>query len=209
VAGGFSKKEGIDYEETFSPISRYTSIRNVLEIVVVKKWNIHYMDMKMTFLNGEIEEEVHVEKPQGFETHDRQTHVCRIKKSLYGLKKYPRAWYERMDNFLMGFGFTKSKADPNIYYKVEDGIPVILLLYVDDLFLTREENPIIESKRNLATEFEMKYLSIMHYFLGLEVWKRQNDIFLNQGKYTINIPKRFDMMDCKEMRMPMLTKRIC
>jgi hypothetical protein len=164
------------------------------------------MDMKMTFLNGDIEEEVYMGKPQGFETHDRHTHVCRIKKSLYGLKKSPRAWYERMDNFLMGFGFNKSKEDPNIYYKVEDGTPIILLLYVDDLFLTREENPIIERKRKLATEFEMKYLRIMHYFLGLEVWKRQNDIFLNQGKYTINIPKRFDMMDCKDMRMPMLTK---
>jgi hypothetical protein len=110
-----------------------------------------------------------------------------------------------MENFLMSLGFTKSKADPNLYYKVEDRSPVILLLYVDDLLLTGEEKPVVESKRKLATEFEMKDLGIMHYFLGLEVWQSQNEIFLNQGKYALEIMKRFNMMDCKAMLMPMVT----
>jgi hypothetical protein len=79
---------------------------------------------------------VYVEQPQSFETHDRQSHVCKLKKALYGLKQAPRAWYDRMDNFLMSLGFTKSKANPNLYYKVEGGSPVILLLYVEDLFMT-------------------------------------------------------------------------
>jgi hypothetical protein len=205
VARGFSQKEGIDYEETFSLVARYTSIRTVIAITAVKKWKIHQMDVKTTFLNGEIEEEVYVEQPQGFETHDKQSHVCRLKRTLYGLKQAPKAWYGRKDNLLMSLGFTKSKADPNLYYKVEDGSRVILLLYVDDLFLTGEEKPIVESKRKLAAEFEMKDLSIMHYFLGLEVWQRQNEIFINQGKYTVEILKRFDVMDCKAMPMPMMT----
>jgi hypothetical protein len=132
--------------------------------------------------------------------------VCRLKKALYGLKQAPRAWYKRMDNFLMSLGFTNSKADPNPYYKVGDGSSIILLSYVDDLFMIGEENPITESKRKLAAEFKMKDLGIIHYFLGLEAWQRQNEIFINQGKYVVDIMKRFDMMDCKAILMPMVTK---
>jgi hypothetical protein len=84
--------------------------------------------------------------------------------------------------------------------------PVILLLYVDDLFLTGEEKLIIECKQRLAAEFEMKYLGLMHYFLGLEVWQSLERIFLNQGKYTVEILKRFDMLECKSMNTPMEAK---
>jgi hypothetical protein len=125
--------------------------------------------------------------------------VCRLKKSLYGLKQEPRAWYGIIDIFLMSLGFTKSKEDSNLYYKVVDGGPVILLLYVDDLFLTGDEKLITESEEKLATKFEMKDLGMMHYFLGLEVWQKLDEIFLNQGKYIVEILKRFRMMDCKSM----------
>jgi hypothetical protein len=93
-----------------------------------------------------------------------------LKKSLYGLKQAPRSWYGRIDSFLTILGFTKSEADSNLYFKIMDNEPVILLLYVDDLFLTGEEKIIVECKKRLAAEFEMKDLSLMHYFLGLEVW---------------------------------------
>jgi hypothetical protein len=106
-------------------------------------WSLHQMDLKTTFLNGAIEEEVHIEKPQGFELHSRDTHVYRLKKYLYGLKQYPRAWYARIDNYLMRLGFSKIHADPNVYYKVVNNEPVILLLYVDDLFIIGEESLII------------------------------------------------------------------
>ena len=97
----------------------------------------------------------------------------------------------------MSLGFIKSKEDPNLYYKVVDGDQVILLLYVDDLFLTSDENMILDSKGKLATEFEMKELDTMHYFLGLEVWQKPGEIVLSQGKYVVEILKRFRMMDCK------------
>jgi hypothetical protein len=86
-------------------------------------------------LNGVIEEEVYIEKPQGFVIHGKESHVCKLKKALYGLKQAPRAWYARIDSYLMSLGFTKSNVDPNLYYKVEDGCPLILVLYVDDCFL--------------------------------------------------------------------------
>ena len=111
-----------------------------------------------------------MEQPLGFETHERKSYVCRLKKALYGLKQAPRTWYGRMDSFLSSLGFTKSKADSNLYYKVEEGNPMILLLYVDDLFVTGEDRLIAETKRKLAAEFEMKDLGMMHYFLGMEVW---------------------------------------
>jgi hypothetical protein len=105
----------------------------------------------------------------------------------------------------MSLGFTKSKADSNLYYKVVDGGLVILLLYVDDLFLTGDEKLIVESKRKLATKFEMKDLGMMHHFLSLEVWQKPDENFLCQGKYVVEILKKFRMMDCKAMPTPMVT----
>ena len=85
------------------------------------------MDINTAFLYGVVEEEVYVERPLGFETHDRETHVCKLKKALYSLKQAPRTWYSRIDSFLTSLGFTKSKADSNLYYKVEEGNPMIIL----------------------------------------------------------------------------------
>jgi len=120
-----------------------------------------------------------------------------LKKALYELKKAPRAWYERIDSYLMTLGFTRSEADPNLYLKVEDDKPLILVLYVDDLFLTSADPLIHKCKRELASEFEMKDLGPMHYFLGLEVWQKRREIFLSQGKYVVKILKIFGVMDCK------------
>ena len=128
------------------------------------------MDVKTAFLNGVVEEEVYVEQPLDFETHDRESHVCRLKKALYGLKQAPRKWYDRIDSFLSSLGFTKSKADSNLYYKVEHVNLVMLLLYVDYLFVTGTDGLIADMKRKFAAAFEMKDLGMMHYFLGMEVW---------------------------------------
>jgi hypothetical protein len=203
VARGFSQKEGEDYDETISPVPRYTSIRVIVSLVASMGWNLHQMDVKTTFLNGEIEEEVYIEKPQWFEVYSRDTHMCILKKDLYRLKKAPRAWYARMDSYITRLGFSKSHADPNLYYKFMDNALVILLLYVDDLFITGEEYLIIQCKKELASEFYMKDLGLMHYYLGLEVWQKCGEVFLVQGKYAINILQKFGMMDCKSMDTPM------
>ena len=104
----------------------------------------------------------------------------------------------------MSLGFTKSKVDFNLYHKVVDGGQVILLLYVDDLFLTGEEKIIFSCKKKVVVEFKMKDLGMMHYFLGLEVWQNLDKIVLRQGKYTMEILKIFRMMDCKPMTMLMM-----
>jgi hypothetical protein len=93
VVCGFSQKEGIDYEETFTPVARYTSIRTIIALTAKMKWKLHQMDVKTTFLNGVIKEEVYIEQPQVFEVENKESHVCKLKKALYGLKQAPRAWY--------------------------------------------------------------------------------------------------------------------
>ena len=106
VARGFSQKEGIDCDDIFAPVVRYTTIRSIIALVDTKGWSLHQMDVKTTFLHGVIKEEVYVEQPLGFKVQDGDTHVCRLKKALYGFKEAPRAWYERIDSYLMKLGFT-------------------------------------------------------------------------------------------------------
>ena len=109
---------------------------------------------------------MYIKQPYGFEVHGRESHVCRLKKALYGLKQAPRAWYSRIDAYLLQLGFEKSEAD------------LILLLYVDDLFIIGAERLISSCKESLASEFEMTDIGLMHYFLGLEVWQELGHIFL-------------------------------
>jgi hypothetical protein len=137
--------------------------------------------------------------------HEKESHVCRLKKAPYGLKKAPRAWYERIDGYLMSLGFIKTVVDPNLYYKIVNGESLILVLYIDDLFLTSTESLIVECKYTLASEFEMKDLGMIHYFLGLEAWQKTNEIFMSQGKYTVEILKNFGMLNYKPMTTLMVT----
>ena len=129
------------------------------------------MDVKTSFLNGEIEEEVYIEQPEEFVIYNEKSHVQRLKKALYGLKYAPRAWYERMDGFLMSLGFNKSVYDPNLYYYIVGDDSLIFM----------------------TSYFKMMDLGMMNYFLGQEVWQRTGEIFLSQGKYTVGILNKFSM----------------
>ena len=108
VARGFSQVEGIDYEETFSHVAQYTSIRMIISPATSMGKRVHQMDVKTTFLNGEIEEELYIEQPNGFMIHEKESHVCRLKMALYGIKQPPRAWYARIDGHLMIFGLQQN-----------------------------------------------------------------------------------------------------
>ena len=135
---------------------------------------------------------------------NRETHVCRMHRALYVLKQAPQAWHSRIDNYLREMGFQRSEADHNLYL-LSGEVPLILVLYVYDLFLTRDERLIEDYKSNLAIEFEMKDLGLMHYFLGLEVWQRDGCFFIGQGKYAVEILKRFMMVDCNPMSIPLVS----
>jgi hypothetical protein len=136
VARGFSQVEGIYYEEKFSPLDRYTSIRMIISLATSMGWRLHHMDVKTTFLNGDIEEEFYIEQLDGFVIHEKVSHVYMLEKALYGLKNSPRAWYEKIQGYLMSLGFKKSVFDPNLYYHNVSDDFFILVLYDDELLLT-------------------------------------------------------------------------
>lgn len=128
--------------------------------------------------------------------------MCLLRKTLYGLKQAPRAWYSRIDSYLVQLGFEKSEADMNLYYICVGYDMLILVLYVDDLFITGGEGLIAGCKEDLGSNFEMKDIGFMNYFLGMEVLQEDGHIFLGQGKYATNIKKRFQMEDCGPMSTP-------
>jgi hypothetical protein len=129
--------------------------------------------------------------------------VCRLKRALHGLKQAPRSWYTRIDNYFTGLVFTKSEADENLYQIVVEGKILITVLYVDDLILTGDDKLIHSCKEDLAKDFEMKDLGLLHYFLGLEISQRDGELFVSQGKYAREILGKFHMEGWKPMDTPL------
>jgi len=174
VVRGFSQRARVNYEETFVPISRYTSIKTIMSLSSVFGWQLYQMDVKTTFLNGMIEEEVYINPLRGSEVHGRKTHVCRLKKSLYKLKQAPHAWYSKIDEYLFGLGFQQNFCKSNLYYLFDRFDLLVFVMQVDDLILTRNfEKLVAGCKAELAHEFEMKDIGVMHHFMGLKYGRVQ------------------------------------
>eukprot|EP00253_Pinus_taeda_P035994 PITA_35994 len=160
------------------------------------------MDVKSAFLHGDLHEEIYMEQPIGFIQTDSSL-VCRLKKSLYGLKQAHRAWYAKMDSFLLESGFSRCHSDNTVYTKKEGKSLIILVLYVDDLILTGiDPNLINHVKSSLKKKFEMTDLGHLHYFLGLQVLQSKEGIFLSQSKYACDLLRFFHMEDCKPAPSP-------
>eukprot|EP00253_Pinus_taeda_P005946 PITA_05946 len=157
------------------------SIRLVLSLAASLKWEVHQMDVKYTFLHGDLHEEIYMEQPIGF-IHTDSSLVCRLKKSLYGLKQAPRAWYAKMDSFLLESGFSRCYSDNTVYTKKVGSSLIILVLYVDDLILTGSDpNLINHVKSSLKKKFEMTDLGHLQYFLDLQVLQSKEGISLSQS----------------------------
>jgi hypothetical protein len=135
VCKRYAQVEGQDFDETFAPVARLEAIIMFLAYSCHKNFKVYQMDVKSTFLNGDLQEEVYMEQPEGFLLTDNPNYVCKLKKALYGLKQAPRAWYSRLDKFLQEKGFKKGTVDINLYIKSEGDDLLVVLVYVDDLFL--------------------------------------------------------------------------
>lgn len=204
VARGFSQVEGIDYNETFAPVVRYTSIRILLSIASHMKLRISQMDAVTAYLNGTLEEELYMEQPEGFEAVKGK--YCRLVKSLYGLKQAGRVWNETLDKVLRNYGLEKSKMDQCIYYSVKDGEMLILAIYVDDILIFSSNHELEKNlKDELQRNFKMKDMGAASSILGIRITRNEKfqQISIDQEAYIREILKRFKMTDCNAVSTPL------
>ncbi|KAJ9554537.1 hypothetical protein OSB04_018582 [Centaurea solstitialis] len=202
VAKGFNQEYDIDYEETFAPVARVTSVRSLLAIAATKRWPLFQMDVKNAFLNGDLSEEVYMTPPPGVSL--PSSHVYRLRKALYGLKQDPRAWFEKFSKTVLSLGFSASNYDSGLFTRTTASGSILLLLYVDDMIITGDDSIGIASlKQSLSSSFEMKDLGKLHYFLGLEVLSDSSGIYLCQAKYISDLLSKAGLSDNKVASTPL------
>uniref|UniRef100_A0A2N9EUN8 Integrase catalytic domain-containing protein n=1 Tax=Fagus sylvatica TaxID=28930 RepID=A0A2N9EUN8_FAGSY len=201
---GFTQEYGIDYEETFAPVARLSSVRTLIAVSASRHWPLFQMDVKNAFLNGELTEEVYMQLPPGFsQPPGFSPKVCRLRRALYGLKQAPRAWFAKFSSTISQHGFSASSYDSALFFRRSDHGITLLLLYVDDMIITGDDvQGIQDLKRFLGQHFEMKDLGPLSYFLGLEVSSSSDGYYLTQAKYTSDLISRAGITDSKIVDTP-------
>ncbi|CAM8999551.1 unnamed protein product [Rhodiola kirilowii] len=207
VARGFTQTEGLDYHETFAPVVKMNTIRALLAVAVSKGWPLFQLDVDNAFLHGQLDEEVYMTLPPGyFKVEKAQGKVCKLLKSLYGLKQAPRQWYARFSDALISFGFTQSPNDHSLFTYNKEGIFLALLVYVDDVILTGTSSELIQKVKAFIHDlFKIKDLGQLRYFLGFEVSRSGDGLFLNQRKYALELLSEAGLLACKPSVIPMDT----
>jgi hypothetical protein len=205
-AKGYSQVEGLNFDETYAPVARLESIHILIAYATHHGFKLYQMDVKSTFLNGPIKEEVYVEHPLGFEDSEYPNHVYKLSKALYGLKQAPRAWYECRRDFLITNGFKVGKADPTLFTKTIVKDLFVCQIYVDDIiFGSTNKTTCEEFSRIMIQKFEMSMMGELKYFLGFQIKQLQDGTFISQTKYIQDILKKFGMKDGKPIKTPMGT----
>lgn len=186
VVCGNRPVEGED-DETFTPVVKLTTVRTLFKIAAVKGWKVHQMDVHNAFLHGDLEEEVYMKLPLGFKADD-PTKVCKLRKSLYGLKQVPRCWFAKLSTALLQFRFVQSRSDYSLFTFIKGDDSLRVLIYVDDLIISCSKLVMLEKFKKYMSEcFKMKDLGKAKYFLGIEVSRGTSGIFLSQRKYALDI----------------------
>ncbi|GJT73118.1 retrotransposon protein, putative, ty1-copia subclass [Tanacetum coccineum] len=209
VAKGFTQTYGVDYEETFSPVADIRAIRILIAIAAYYDYEIWQMDVKTAFLNEHLSEEVYMKQPEGFVDPKYPNHVCKLKRSIYGLKQASRQWNKRFDDKIKKFGFTQNHDEPCVYLKVSGSYIAILILYVDDILLMGNNIPMLQDvKSYLGKCFAMKDLGEAAYILGIKIYRDRSKrlIGLCQSAYIEKILKRYSMENSKRGTIPMQKK---
>jgi hypothetical protein len=209
VAKGYSQVEGVDFNETFAPVVKFNTIRCILAIGATMDLEMHQMDVKTAFLNGDLEEEIYMEQPEGFVEEGQEDLVCKVNKALYGLRQSQRVWNKRINKSLVSKGFKRSHADPSLYIKQTRRYILIVLIYVDDLILlSSDKEKMSELKASLEEEYNMSDLGELHFFLGVHIERNRaaRTITLHQRSYIEEVLERFGMADCKPIGTPLDAK---
>jgi hypothetical protein len=187
VALGNNQEYGVNYDETFAPVAKMTTVRTILALAASNDWSLHQMDVKNAFLHGDLKECIFMKPPPGLLS-SPTSHVCKLRKSLYGLKQAPRAWFDKFRSTLLQFSFQQSKHDSSLFLRITELGIVILLVYVDDIVITGSDSTLLgKLKLHLSESFHMKDIDSLTYFLGLEVRRSSSGISLNQHKYASDL----------------------
>ena len=204
MAKGYTQKEGEDFFDTYSPVARLTTIRVLLSLAASHGLLVHQMDVKTAFLNGELDEEIYMDQPDGFVVPGQEAKVCKLLKSLYGLKQAPKQWHEKFERTLTAAGFVVNESDKCVYYRHGGGEGVILCLYVDDILIFGTNLELIkEVKDFLSRCFEMKDLGVANVILNIKLLRDGNGgITLLQSHYVEKVLSRFGYDDCKPSPTP-------
>jgi transposase InsO family protein len=202
VAQGFRQQHGVDFGETFAPVARFTTYRTVLALAAAHRWSLHQMDVDTAFLNAPMEEELYIQTPQGADG----TGPRRLLKSLYGTKQAQRNWNSTMHKFMVQEGFQSSIVEPCLYTRRgEGGKLAVVVIYVDDILITGDDNPAIQKFREqISQRFKMKDLGELNWILGMAITRDKDtgDVIMSQKAYTEDILKRFKMDQCKPTTSP-------
>ena len=204
VAKGYTQTYGIDYTDAFAHVAKINTVRVLLSLAANLDWPLQQFDVKKAFLHGELSEEVYMDLPPGCmisEVHCQK--VCKLKKSLYGLKQSLRAWFGRFTKSIRSFGYCQSNLDHTLFLKNQHGKITALIVYVDEMVVTGndlDERKALQSY--LSSEFEMKDLGHLKYFLGIEVPRSDKGIFLSQRKYALDLLQETGMSACQPADTP-------
>nr|GEX38028.1 copia protein [Tanacetum cinerariifolium] len=190
VAKGYVQKEGVDFEESFAPVTWLEAVRLFIAYVAHKSFTIYQMEIKTAFLYGPLKEEVYVNQPDGFVDPYHPDKVYRLKKALYGLKQAPRASYDELFKFLLSIGFTKGSIDPTLFITKHRGDIFLVQIYVDDIiFGSTNLNLSKHFEKLMHSKFEMSMMGVLKFFLGIQIHQSPHGIFINQAKDRENLDK--------------------
>lgn len=206
VAKGFNQQEGVDFLDTFSPVAKLVTVKLLLALAAKNNWPLLQLDVNNAFLNGDLEEEVYMQIPQGYSVNNTSHTplVCKLQKSLYGLRQASRQWYSKFSSFLLTLGFTQSKSDYSLFFKGSGSTYVALLVYVDDIVITGASPTEIQFLKNaLSTEFKLKDLGNVRHFLGLEIARSKSGIFISQRQYVLKLLEDMGLLAAKPCVQPM------
>jgi hypothetical protein len=205
VEKGFKQQYGVDYDDTFRPVVKPTTIHLLLSLAVSRGWSLRQIDIQNVFLHGHLDEDIFMKQSPGFADSVRPTYLCKLDKSLYGLKQAPRTWFSRLSGKLLQLGFYASKADVSLFIFNKDDIQMYILIYVDDIIIVSSSSVATDPLlTQLQAEFAVKDLGLPSYFLGLEVHHTSTGLVLTQQKYIQDILKRTNMTTSNHVSTPML-----
>jgi hypothetical protein len=204
VAKGYAQTHGIDYEETFASVTKMATVRVVITVAASRGWVLHQMDVNNAFLHGELQEEVYLDQPPGYEDMSHPDYVCRLHKALYGLKHTSRAWHDKIAEYLVTIGFYMSDVDHSLYVRKSDEGIVVITIYVDHLIVGGDNEKEVEHVKSLLKQkFDMKDLGELKFFLGIEVIRTPEGIWLLQRQYALEMLPKYGMVGCKPISIPL------